>query len=147
MTKQEQEKFIKECKSWIGTKWMHGQGTKGAGVDCTYLIVKIAKIMGWINKDYRIRPYPKDWAFHKLKHDLWVELEKFCVEVPFEQRKMGDVLTYTFVNKVITHTAIYLGSNRAIHSHRQYGVVEFDIEDERMKRLFYNVMRWRGDNK
>jgi len=147
MTKREQEKFIKECRSWIGTPWIHGQGTKGVGVDCVYFVSEVAKNMGWLNKDYVIEPYPKDWAFHKKRNILWNELQKFCNEIPLSQIQIGDILTYKYTKKTITHIAFYLGNNKAIHSHRQYGVVEFNIEDRRMKRLFYNVMRWRGNNK
>ena len=65
-------------------------------------------------------------------------------EVDFKDRKIGDILLYKF-GRTNCHAAFYLGDNTAIHSHIQYGVVEFDVEDIKMKKHFNTIMRWNGE--
>ena len=144
MTKQEEEKFRKECRSWLNppTKWMHGVGLKGVRTDCINFIAEVSKEMGWLNKDYKIKAYPRDWALHKARHTMIYELGRYCFDVGLEDRKTGDIFLYKF-GRSNCHAAFYLGDNKAIHSHIQYGVVEFNLEEnEEMKKHFSKAIRW-----
>ena len=53
-------------------------------------------------------------------------------------------LLYKF-GRTKCNAAFYLGNNISIHSHIQYGVVEFDVEDIKMKKHFNTIMRWNGE--
>lgn len=131
MTKEEEKKFIEECRSWMDppTKWMHGVGVKNYRSDCVHYTLGVAKAMGWIEKDYEIEPYPHDWALHQSKSRLAEELHKHCHLVKKEDIKIGDLLLYKF-GKCESHIAWFLGEGKAIHCVEEYGVVEYDFNSE-----------------
>ncbi len=143
MTKKEENQFIKECRSWIGTKWMHGVCVKGYRVDCIHFLVGVAKAVRWLDEKYEIQPYPRDWALHCAESKMMAEMGRYCRPVKLEKIKVGDILVYKFA-KTNSHAAFYLGDGKAIHSHIQYGVAEFDINDRAMKTHFTMIMRWKG---
>ena len=145
MTKQQEKIFIEECRSWKGTKWMHGVAVKGYKVDCIHFLVEIAKAIGWLDKKYEIKPYPRDWALHCAESKLTTEMSKFCEPIDLKDIMVGDILLYRF-SKCNSHAAFYLGDNTAIHSHIQYGVVEFNIDEQKMKKHLIMAMRWKGNN-
>lgn len=143
MNRADEKKFVKECRTWLGTKWMHGVCLKGYRVDCAHYIVALAKYMGWLDLKYKIRPYPRDWALHSSKSLMMKELERFCRPVPPGKVKTGDILVYVF-GQCESHLAWYLGGGKAIHSHIKYGVVEFNVNDPAMRSRFTIAMRWKG---
>ena len=145
MTEQQEKRFIEECRSWLGTKWMHGVAVKGYKVDCIHFVVEIAKTIGWLDKKYEIKPYPREWALHCAESKLMIGMSKFCAPVILKDIETGDILLYKF-DRCTSHAAFYLGDNKAIHAHIQYGVVEFDINDPKMKEHFTMAMRWKGNN-
>ncbi len=142
MTKDEEKKFIAECRSWLGTKWQHSVSSKGSGVDCVQFMVAIAKEMGWVDKSLKIAPYPRDWALHRSQSILFEGLEKFCIRVNLHLLEIGDILVYKF-DKCNSHVAYYIGDNKAIHSHITSGVVEYNIFEPKFRKQLSCAMRWR----
>ncbi|MCK4248665.1 MAG: C40 family peptidase [Candidatus Omnitrophica bacterium] len=145
MTKSEEKKFIAECKSWLNppTGWMHGVALKGYKVDCIQFLAAVAKAVGWLDQSYEIKPYPREWALHQSESKMMKELLKLCDPVKGRDFQVGDILLFKF-NKCNSHAAFYLGNNKAIHSHIQYGVAEFGLDDPEMKKTFTTAMRWKG---
>ena len=143
MTREEEKKFVEECRSWLGMKWIHGQCLKGYGVDCIQFIAAISKFMGWLDEKYEIPPYPRDWALHCAESKIEQEMGKYCRPVELSELKVGDILLYKF-GRCNSHAAWYLGTGRAIHSHIKRGVEEFDINEPEMSKHFTRAMRWKG---
>ena len=64
------DKFVSECLSWMGTPYYHLQMAKGYGADCTMFIGGVFIGIGVLNKiDYEY--YSKDW--HVVTDDPIVE--------------------------------------------------------------------------
>ncbi|MBT9144589.1 MAG: hypothetical protein DDT42_00431 [candidate division WS2 bacterium] len=142
MTEKEEKKFIEECRSWLGTGWMHAVCVKGFRVDCVHYIIGVAKNMGWIPVDYEPEPYPHDWALHQTESRLVNELHKYCQLVKIENIKIGDLILYKF-GKCNSHIAWYLGEGKAIHSAEDTGVEEFNMQTEMLAERTI-VMRMRN---
>lgn len=138
MKSAEEQKFIAECRSWIGTGWMHNVCLKGYRVDCVHFIVAVSKEMGWLPDNLFIEPYERDWALHRSESKLMAELQKYAYQVTDIQ--IGDYLVYKY-GLTNSHIAFYLGDNKAIHSHIQYGVVEFETDDLEARRHFASAWR------
>ncbi len=145
MTEKQQKKFIKECRSWIGTKWLHCVCLKGVAVDCVQFMLTIAQEMSWMPKDFKFDPYPRDWALHQSHSALMDFLNKYCYGIDRCDMVVGDIMVYKY-GRCNCHVAYYVGNKIAVHSHIKHGVVEFDINDSRVKEKFSCVMRWKENN-
>ncbi len=144
MDEKQEKKFIRECKSWKNTKWRHSVAVKGSGVDCVQFMIAVAREMGWIDKKFKIAPYPRDWALHQSRSMLMEGLEKFCVKVNVHFLEIGDILVYE-QGRCNSHVAYYIGENKAMHSHIQYGVVEYNIYEPKVRKKLSCAMRWGGN--
>lgn len=144
MDEEQEKKFIDECRSWLGTKWQHSVRLKGVAVDCVMFILSIAQYMGWVEKDYKVMPYPRDWALHQSRSKLMDFLKEYCEEISKHSLKIGDILVYKF-SKCNSHVAFYIGNDMAIHSHIRFGVVEYNIYEPKFRKKLSCAMRWRGN--
>lgn len=115
--------IIKEARSWIGTRWMHGVALKGYGVDCGQFIVALAKAFGWIPEDHRTQVYNRDYALHNSRSFMREEVARIAGEVPKEEVRVGDILLFTH-GRCASHAGIYIGGGRFVHSHVRHGVCE-----------------------
>lgn len=122
-------KIIDEFKSWKGTKWVHGQSCKGAGVDCVQLLVAGFKSLGLLPPIFKTIKYNQDYALHNSTSVLLLELKKHCHLISLDQIKAGDILVYKY-DKTAHHTAVYIGNKKIIHSKIRQGVIESYLSDE-----------------
>ncbi len=124
MTPEKEKEFIDECLSWIGTKWMHGVGLKGYGVDCVQFIVEVAINTGLVSKDIKIEKYSRDWALHSNNSRLTKYLVDSCYLLPKKSElKIADILIFKFA-RTDGHMGFYFGDNTFIHSFRGFGVMK-----------------------
>lgn len=144
MDDKQKEKFIKECRSWLGTRWQHAVSLKGVGVDCVQFMLSVSKKMGWLNKNFKVKPYPRDWALHQSHSILMDWLNENCNKVNVHFVEAGDILVYKF-NRCNSHVAYYIGDRKAIHSHIVHGVVEYDIYEPVFRKKLTHAVRWKGD--
>jgi len=132
--------FKTVVESWRGTPWKHFQRIKGCGVDCAWLVVEVAKEMGWIDRSVMLSWYPQDWAQHNARSGVVEALEKECVRVSPESMQAGDVLCYRY-GKCASHVGLYVENGMGVHSHIVRGVVYFPLSDIRSR--FHSVWRFR----
>ena len=114
------------AKSWIGTRWVHGQSLKGVGADCIQFIISVAKESGQIPEEYKSIRYSQDWALHNSRSILLEEIQKLCIQISIEDIQVGDILIFNY-GKCASHAGIYIGDRKMIHSKIRSGVIESGI--------------------
>ncbi|MHC4276954.1 MAG: NlpC/P60 family protein [Planctomycetota bacterium] len=123
------EEIIAEARSWIGTRWMHGQCVKGYRTDCIRFIVEVGKKFGWVPEDYKPPVYRRDWALHNNESIMIKELSKFCEKVDnLRLVEIGDILVFK-TGACAAHAGIYIGEDRMVEANIRSGVQEASIEN------------------
>lgn len=142
--------ILAEARSWIGTKWAHGQMTKHAGADCLGFLAGIALALGYVDarrvmRDERFRAYGRSPDPAMLDEVCEGYLDPIPAAVG-----IGDVLRMTPPHGIYAqHFALVSGFDGAptqiIHCTSAYprAVTEHGIDAEwrsRIKRIY----AWRG---
>lgn len=123
--------IIREARSWLGTRWVHGQAVKGHGTDCVGFIIQLGKAFNWIPQDYKPPVYSCQHALHRNTSLLLDELAKFAFPIAslssVVQRtegerhgplacEVGSILAFQY-ERTAGHAGIYIGNNRFIHAY------------------------------
>ena len=108
---------------------------KGAGVDCSYLLVAALVDSGLMKADrLQIENYSNEWHLHHSEEKYLKYVQQVADEVkegsPLE---IGDFLLYQY-GRCISHGAIYIGKGLVIHAFVDYGVIISKLDDV----LFYD---------
>lgn len=142
--------IIAEARTWVGTKWAHGQMTKGAGADCLGFIAGIALALGYCDarraaRDERFRAYGRAADPAMLDEVCETYLDRIDAATG-----IGDVLRMTPARGVYAqHFALVSAFDgrptRIIHCTNAYPrqVTEHGIDDEWRARI-KRVYAWRG---
>lgn len=123
-----------EARSWLNTRWVHGQRIKGAGTDCVGLIIELGKTFRWIPTDYEPPIYARQHALHRDTSLLLGELRKFAREVPPEDRRnnalaVGDIIAFNY-ERTAGHAGIYIGDGLFVHAYMpRRAVIESKLAD------------------
>lgn len=144
-------KIVDTARSFVGTKFVHQGRMPGVGLDCIGLITCVARALDIPHHDdvnYSRRPEPG-----RLREGL---LASGCFEIPAEERRHGDILTFWFCasrheqhvgilatdrgRETLIHT-LNRGMRRAIGLRSLTGaVVEHGLDDFWKERI---VTAWR----
>lgn len=115
------KKIVAEARSWVGTPHKHYTMKKGLGVDCGLFIMGVYHNVGVIKAEMP-KFYPHDWAYHGPIGEVFLGIiEKYCLEIPKEQLKMGDTIVYRF-GKCLSHGSILIEGDMVVHSEVNIGV-------------------------
>jgi cell wall-associated NlpC family hydrolase len=114
------EQFAAAAESYAADRVVYQhRGTTRQGVDCTGLIIAIAREIGFLGR-YELRPYPPDWNLHSgAGQQLLVELEKVADRIRKVDADRGDVAVI-FWGKCPAHCGILVAGGRAprmVHSY------------------------------
>lgn len=134
----DEQAIIAEARSWVGSRWIHGQSVKGVGADCIQFIASVARNLGWIPNSYKTMKYARDWAMHNDRSILIEELSKVAEQVDINGIKIGDVLIFN-TGKCAGHAGFYIGNGMMIHAHIRHGITEEEIN--RYKDKFNSAWR------
>lgn len=116
------------AKSWLKTPYHHGQGVKGAGVDCAYLLIEVYSAAGLAPR-INPGPYPRDWHFHRGDERYLEWIERFASPLLSGPPLPGDVATFKF-GRSHAHGAIVTDWPNVIHAYYKTGsVIESNIEE------------------
>ena len=105
------EEFVKNARSLVPTRWVHGGRSKDLGIDCVGLVLLAANMSGAdITVDLT---YSKGDEFVKLIRVL----NEFCdrVDCSWNAIELGDILVYRS-GRMTNHVGIYSGNSNFIHS-------------------------------
>lgn len=129
------EDVVKAALSWSGTPYQHQVGLKGVGVDCAYLVGKVAEEVGLID-EFKVEPYSVEWHLHSREEKMCNIVESFgCEEIHVADIKPGDILIFKY-GRVGSHMGIYIGRNLFIHAHLPTGKVLLNsLTGDYLKRL------------
>jgi NlpC/P60 family putative phage cell wall peptidase len=130
------DEIVIEAREWIGTKWQHQQSLKGVAVDCIGLVRGCyASLTGIVFTD--IIDYAQSSFFYCREERLYPELQKYLIEIPVAEAKLGDILTFALKKRFPDHhLGIISGDGFIIHSVCEPGimkVIESRLDD-----------KWRG---
>jgi NlpC/P60 family putative phage cell wall peptidase len=101
---------------WIDTPYQHQVGLKGIGVDCAYLIGKVAEEAKLI-EEFKVEPYSIEWHWHSKEEAMCNIIESFgCVQIDLADARPGDILAFKY-GRVCSHLGILLADNRFVHAH------------------------------
>jgi NlpC/P60 family putative phage cell wall peptidase len=134
------EDIVIEARSWIGTRWMHGQAVKGRGADCVQWIAALGRQIGLIPDDYVTIRYTRDWALHNDTSVLIGEMSHFCVPISLLEIEPGDILVFK-QGRCASHAAVYIGNETMIHAHMRHGVIEAPVNT--MRTQLDSAWRWK----
>ena len=129
------EKIANAAIEWLGTPYANNSMGKGAGVDCSYLLVAALVDSGLMKADrLQIENYSNEWHLHHSEEKYLKYVQQVADEVkegsPLE---IGDFLLYQY-GRCISHGAIYIGKGLVIHAFVDYGVIISKLDDV----LFYD---------
>jgi NlpC/P60 family putative phage cell wall peptidase len=121
--------------TWENTPYHHQAGVKGVGVDCAYLVGKVAEEVGAIKK-FKVEPYSVEWHWHSKEEKMCEIVESFgAYEVPYDVYKPGDILAFQY-GRVCSHLGILVTPDKFIHAHIKTGrVIVNSLSGEFLERL------------
>jgi NlpC/P60 family putative phage cell wall peptidase len=116
---------IEEARSWIGTKYHHAAGVKGAGVDCAQLLVRTYVDTG-IVEPFETGPYCQDWHLHRSEERYLDFVLRYAHRV--ERPQPGDVFVLRY-GRCYSHGGIVTKAEplTVIHAFMSHRVV---VEEE-----------------
>jgi len=128
MTKEMENRLVKECLEWRGTKWAHCCALKGYKADCIQFIIAVYQSLGLVDKSFKTQKYQQDWALHNSRSVLMEDIEKHCMRVRLTDIRIGDIITFDY-GKCTSHAALYIGKGKIVHAKIRQGVVESYLVD------------------
>lgn len=118
MTELEQRAaVVAEARTWLGTPYHQLADVKGAGVDCSMLLVRVFVDAG-VLAPFDPRPYPPDWHLHRSEERYLTWLERFGTPYALDEREpqAGDVVLSRF-GRCFSHGAVMTGRFELVHAY------------------------------
>ena len=134
--------IVVEARTWKGIPWQHQACLKGVACDCVGLIRGVYHEL--TGKTIPVQAnYPATWHLFKSEPWLYNECKLNAIEIPIEEAREGDLLTFSFREKFVDHhIAILTADETIIHSYMDVGkVVESQYNDE-WKGFTKHAFRW-----
>lgn len=126
-------RVVEECRSWLGTPYLHQASHKGRGCDCLGLVRGIWRAL--LGKEPReIQPYASDWSDGSSGNSLEVAARCHFEAVQFPEP--GDLLLFSWrPTQPARHCGILIATHRFIHAAERGGVCEAGLEGNWKRRL------------
>ena len=101
------EKIAKAATAWLGTPYANNSMVKGAGVDCSYLLVAALVDSGLMKADrLQIENYSNEWHLHHSEEKYLKYVQQVADEVKVHRLKLA-ILCYINMADV-SHTALFI---------------------------------------
>jgi NlpC/P60 family putative phage cell wall peptidase len=116
------------ARAWIGTPYLHGASTWGAGADCLGLIRGLWRARFGAEPE-AVPPYTPDWSEATREERLWAAARRHLDEIAPSTARAGDVLLFRMrAAGPAKHMGILAeddaGQPTVIHAYTGLGVVE-----------------------
>jgi cell wall-associated NlpC family hydrolase len=134
VTEQEQRaRIIAVAHTWFPTPFVDQQGLKGVGVDCAYLLARVAEESGIIDH-VEIPYYSPQCYLHKKPDGTWDHtyeqiILQYAHEITEDQVKPGDFVLYKQSHSYTHGGIIIQWPESIIHPIRPHGVIYSDARE------------------
>ncbi|MDG3442449.1 hypothetical protein [Nitrospirillum amazonense] len=117
MTVAEQRAAVAaEALTWVRTPYHQLADVKGAGVDCSMLLVRVFVDTGVIPA-FDPRPYPPDWHLHRSEERYVAWVEQFCTRIdPAQQAPQAGDIVLMHLGRCFSHGAVMTGRHALVHA-------------------------------
>lgn len=120
------ESILKECRSWIGTPYIHQASLKGVGADCLGLVRGVWRHL-YGSEPEKVPAYSPDWGEVNENETILNAAQRNFVKVDKEPLP-ADLLVFRWRQGVIAkHVGILSTENKFIHAYESSGVVEANL--------------------
>lgn len=134
---------VEEAYTWLRTPYHHKQRVKYAGVDCVWILIEVYRKFGYamprpIPEGFDPGDYSAEWFLHKTEELYMNGVAKYATRLlNGTQPQIGDLALYK-VGYCVSHGAILVGDNLAIHANRAAGNVELTELNGQLLRHFHS---------
>jgi cell wall-associated NlpC family hydrolase len=119
-------KIVAEARSWANTPYVQQGDIKGAGVDCSMLLVRCWVDCG-ITEPFDPRPYPPNWHMHHSEERYLEWMNTLAVEVTNPQP--GDIALFMY-GRCYSHGGIMVTPTSLVNASAPHGkVVTSDLTE------------------
>lgn len=123
--------IVAAARGWIGTPYVHGQSTRGAGCDCLGLVRGLWRDLIGAEPE-PTPPYAPGWAEADGQETLLEAARRRLVQVPIEAARPGAVLLFRWRPEwPAKHCAVLAmgapADGRMIHAYSGHDVCEVSI--------------------
>ena len=135
MTREEiVSSILTECRSWIGTPYIHQASLKGVGADCLGLVRGVWRHLYGVEPE-AVPAYSPDWGEACDNETILNAANRNFVKV-FEDLMPADLLVFRWREGAIAkHVGILLDHKNFIHAYEGAGVVEASLGSHWKKRI------------
>ncbi len=122
-----------EALSWKGTPYVKKGQLKGLGADCFTFPAEVMIACGLFTRE-QLPPYQHDWFLHTTEEEYLKLLFRHATEILTSRCyatlkvEPGNIAVVRFRSQVFNHSGIVLKWPRCIHTLKDGGVQEFNID-------------------
>lgn len=135
----ERDKVIAEAKTWLNTPYHHNAKVKGAGVDCGQFIIGVYQNCGLL-PELDLGAYACDWYLHRDEDKYLENVKIYFDEITRDDLKPGDLILFKY-GRTCSHSGIYIGGGRFIHSYVDMGVIYSNLSDGEFQKRYHSSWR------
>lgn len=123
-----------ECRSWIGTPYIHQASFKGVGVDCLGLVRGVWRHLYGAEPE-TVPAYSPDWGEASDTETILDAAHRNFIEI-HTAAKPADLLVFRWREGVIAkHVGILADNKKFMHAYEGAGVVETSLSLHWQKRI------------
>lgn len=126
--------ILSECRSWIGTPYIHQASLKGVGTDCLGLVRGVWRHLYGVEPE-TVPAYSSDWG-EVTGEETILKAAQRNFELVNDTAKPADLLVFRWRSGAIAkHVGILDHDSKFVHAYEGAGVVEASLSNHWKKRI------------
>lgn len=127
-------RILVECRSWIGTPYIHQASVKGVGADCLGLVRGIWRHLYGVEPEV-MPTYSPDWGEASGNETILDAAHRNFIKIHMTAMP-ADLLVFRWRQGVIAkHIGILANNGKFMHAYEGAGVVETSLNSHWQKRI------------
>ena len=111
------EAVVQEALTWLGTRYHHQASTKGVGVDCVWILIRVYQAVGMLDPAFDPGPYSRDWYEHSDEQLYMGGVARYARRLTADEEPQPGDIPLFHVKRCVAHGGILLGDGQMIHAH------------------------------